>query len=118
MPPPLPAHTSVDVASSRGRGLEELRPLTIETGVLRHAEGSALISMGDTRVLCAASVEPGVPRWLRGSGSGWVTAEYGMLPRATHTRGRREAHEGRQGGRSQEIHELLPWNFGPATDAD
>ena len=86
--------------------------------MLRHAEGSALISMGDTRVLCAASEARRARHWLRGSGSGWVTAEYGMLPRATHRRGRREAREGRQGGRSQEIHELLPWNFGPATDAD
>ena len=96
------------VSRRHGRGLEELRPLTIETGVLRHAEGSALISMGDTRVLCAASVEHGVPRWLRGTGSGWVTAEYGMLPRSTHTRSaaaRRD--EGRQGGRSQEIQRLI-----------
>ena len=95
------------VSRARGRGAEELRPVTIESGVLRHAEGSALISVGDTRVLCAASVEVGVPRWLRGSRSGWVTAEYGMLPRATHTRGRREAREGRQSGRSQEIQRLI-----------
>ncbi len=95
------------VSRARGRGAEELRPVTIESGVLRHAEGSALISIGDTRVLCAASVEVGVPRWLRGSRSGWVTAEYGMLPRATHTRCRREAREGRQSGRSQEIQRLI-----------
>jgi ribonuclease PH len=90
-----------------GRSAEELRPVTIEPGVLRHAEGSALITVGDTRVLCAATVEVGVPRWLRGSGSGWVTAEYGMLPRATHTRSQREARSGRQSGRSQEIQRLI-----------
>ena len=83
-----------------GRGDRELRTVTIEPGYLRHAEGSALISFGDTRVLCAASVEPGVPGFLRGTGAGWVTAEYGMLPRATHTRGDREAARGRQSGRS------------------
>lgn len=90
-----------------GRSVEELRPVTIEPGVLRHAEGSALITVGDTRVLCAATVEVGVPRWLRGTGSGWVTAEYGMLPRATHTRSQREARSGRQSGRSQEIQRLI-----------
>ena len=106
------------VSRRHGRGPEELRALTIETGVLRHAEGSALISMGDTRVLCAASVEHGVPRWLRGAGSGWVTAEYGMLPRATHTRGRREARDGRQSGRSQEIQRLIGRSLRAALDLD
>jgi ribonuclease PH len=77
-----------------GRRPDELRPLTIETGVARHAEGSALIALGDTRVLCAASVEERVPPFLKGSGSGWITAEYGMLPRATHTRSAREAAVG------------------------
>ena len=106
------------VSRRHGRGLEELRQLSMETGVLRHAEGSSLISMGDTRVLCAASVERGVPRWLRGTGSGWVTAEYGMLPRATHTRGRREAREGRQSGRSQEIQRLIGRSLRAALDLD
>ena len=85
----------------------EMRPTTIETGIARYAEGSALISLGNTRVLCAASVEERVPQFLKGSGSGWVTAEYGMLPRATHTRSAREAAVGRQGGRTQEIQRLI-----------
>jgi ribonuclease PH len=84
-----------------------MRPTTIETGVARYAEGSALISLGNTRVLCAASVEERVPAFLKGSGSGWITAEYGMLPRATHTRSAREAAVGRQGGRTQEIQRLI-----------
>src|SRR3954469_13672394 len=92
---------------AEGRAPNALRPVTIEPGVLRHAEGSALITCGDTRVLCAASVEPGVPGFLRGTGSGWVTAEYGMLPRSTHTRSDREAARGRQGGRTQEIQRLI-----------
>ncbi|MEP6801072.1 MAG: ribonuclease PH [Acidobacteriota bacterium] len=90
-----------------GRRPDELRPLTIETGAARHAEGSALISLGDTRVLCAASIEERVPPFLKGSGSGWVTAEYGMLPRATHTRSAREAALGKQGGRTLEIQRLI-----------
>ena len=92
---------------AHGRSLDSLRPVNIELGYLRHAEGSALISMGDTRVLCAASVETRVPGFLRGTGQGWVTAEYGMLPRATHTRSPREAATGRQGGRTQEIQRLI-----------
>lgn len=84
-----------------------MRVVTIETGVARHAEGSALIALGHTRVLCAASVEERVPAFLKGSGSGWVTAEYGMLPRATHTRSAREASVGRQGGRTHEIQRLI-----------
>jgi ribonuclease PH len=84
-----------------------MRPVSIETGVARHAEGSALISFGDTRVLCAASVEDRLPAFLKGTGSGWVTAEYGMLPRATHTRSPREAATGRQGGRTLEIQRLI-----------
>jgi ribonuclease PH len=84
-----------------------MRTVAIETGVARHAEGSALITLGDTRVLCAASVEDRVPPFLKGSGSGWVTAEYGMLPRATHTRSAREAAQGRQGGRTLEIQRLI-----------
>ncbi len=101
-----------------GRGSDALRPVTIEPGVLRHAEGSALITVGDTRVLCAASVEPGVPGFLRGSGSGWVTAEYGMLPRSTHTRSAREAARGRQGGRTQEIQRLIGRSLRAVVDLD
>jgi ribonuclease PH len=84
-----------------------MRPVSIETGTLKHAEGSALISLGSTRVLCAASIEARVPAFLKGTGSGWVTAEYGMLPRATHTRSPREAAAGRQGGRTHEIQRLI-----------
>ena len=84
-----------------------MRAVTIDTGTIPHAEGSASIALGDTRVLCVASVEDRVPPFLKGSGSGWVTAEYGMLPRATHTRSPREAAVGRQGGRTQEIQRLI-----------
>jgi ribonuclease PH len=84
-----------------------MRALSIETGTIRHAEGSALIALGDTRVLCVASVEDRVPPFLKGTGRGWVTAEYGMLPRATHTRSAREAATGRQGGRTHEIQRLI-----------
>ncbi len=84
-----------------------MRPVSIETGTLKHAEGSALIALGSTRVLCAASIEERVPAFLKGTGSGWVTAEYGMLPRATHTRSAREAAAGRQGGRTHEIQRLI-----------
>ncbi len=101
-----------------GRGSDALRPVKIEPGVLRHAEGSALIEVGDTRVLCAASVEAGVPPFLRGSGSGWVTAEYGMLPRSTHTRSAREAARGRQGGRTQEIQRLIGRSLRAVVDLD
>ena len=90
-----------------GRKPADLRPVTIETGVSRHAEGSALICLGDTRVLCMASVEDRVPPFLKNTGSGWVTAEYGMLPRATHSRSAREAAAGKQGGRTQEIQRLI-----------
>ena len=90
-----------------GRKPSEMRAVSIETGTLKHAEGSALIALGSTRVLCVASIEERVPAFLKGSGSGWVTAEYGMLPRATHTRSPREAAVGRQGGRTQEIQRLI-----------
>src|SRR5262252_4038769 len=90
-----------------GRKPSEMRAVTIELGAQRNAEGSALISIGGTRVLCAASVEERVPAFLKGSGSGWITAEYGMLPRATHTRSAREAASGRQGGRTHEIQRLI-----------
>jgi ribonuclease PH len=84
-----------------------MRTITMEPGFTKHAEGSCLVSFGDTRVLCTASVESSLPPWLRGKGQGWVTAEYGMLPRATHTRGRREAAAGKQSGRTQEIQRLI-----------
>jgi ribonuclease PH len=86
---------------------EQLRKVTLETGVNRYAEGSCLVSFGHTKVLVTASVEENVPGWMRGKGAGWVTAEYGMLPRATHTRGRREAASGKQTGRTQEIQRLI-----------
>lgn len=90
-----------------GRAPDEMRAITIETGFTRHAEGSCLISFGDTRVLCTASVEDRLPPWMRGKNEGWVTAEYSMLPRATHTRCQREAAKGRQSGRTQEIQRLI-----------
>lgn len=90
-----------------GRSPAELRPVTIERDWLEHAEGSALISFGKTRVLCAASLTEGVPRWLKGQGKGWVTAEYSMLPRATNTRNDRESVKGRLGGRTHEISRLI-----------
>jgi len=90
-----------------GRKADELRPVEIVRGWQRYAEGSALISFGETRVLCAASVTEGVPRWRKGSGLGWVTAEYSMLPRATHTRSDRESVRGRIGGRTHEISRLI-----------
>ena len=90
-----------------GRKLNELRSVSIEVGVMKHAEGSCLIRMGDTHVLCSASVEDKPPPFLKGSGLGWVTAEYGMLPRATGSRNRREAAMGKQSGRTQEIQRLI-----------
>lgn len=90
-----------------GRKLSEMRPVSIETGFTKHAEGSALIKMGDTHVLCTATIEDRVPSFIKGSGLGWVTAEYGMLPRATNTRMRREAASGKQGGRTVEIQRLI-----------
>jgi ribonuclease PH len=92
---------------SNGRAPDELRPISFTRRYTRHAEGSVLVGFGDTRVLCTATVEAGVPAFLRGSGQGWVTAEYGMLPRATHTRTAREAARGRQSGRTQEIQRLI-----------
>ncbi|MEW2547159.1 ribonuclease PH [Streptomyces sp. NPDC047002] len=90
-----------------GRTPEQLRPVTIERGWSKHAEGSVLVSFGDTRVLCSASFTEGVPRWRKGSGEGWVTAEYAMLPRSTNTRGDRESVRGRIGGRTHEISRLI-----------
>ena len=92
---------------SDGRAADELRPVTFERGWLEQAEGSALVSFGRTRVLCTASFTAGVPRWLKGSGNGWVTAEYAMLPRATNTRNDRESVKGKLGGRTQEISRLI-----------
>ena len=94
-------------ARTGGRAADQLRPVRITRGYTIHAEGSVLIEFGDTRVLCTASVEDRVPPHKRGSGEGWVTAEYGMLPRATHTRGDREAARGKQSGRTQEIQRLI-----------
>ncbi len=90
-----------------GRAPDELRPLSFDIGFSKHAEGSCLVKCGDTHVLCTASLEERPPFWLRDTGKGWVTAEYGMLPRATHTRGDREAARGKQSGRTQEIQRLI-----------
>ncbi|MBT9290839.1 ribonuclease PH [Prosthecodimorpha staleyi] len=89
------------------RAPDELRPVTLERGVSKHAEGSCLVKFGDTHVFCTASLEDGVPSWLRGQRRGWVTAEYGMLPRATHDRTRREVNSGKPSGRTQEIQRLI-----------
>src|SRR3954452_23861921 len=90
-----------------GRAPDQMRELTFEPGFTVHAEGACLVSFGNTRVLCTASVEDKIPPFLRGKAQGWVTAEYGMLPRATHTRGAREAAKGKQSGRTQEIQRLI-----------
>jgi ribonuclease PH len=92
---------------SDGRALDALRPVRFTRSFTRYAEGSVLVEFGHTRVLCTASIEDGVPPFLRGKGKGWITAEYGMLPRATHTRGAREAAKGKQSGRTQEIQRLI-----------
>jgi ribonuclease PH len=94
-------------ARAHGRRADELRPVRLTRGFTRHAEGSVLVEFGDTRVLCTASVEERVPPFLKGQGRGWLTAEYGMLPRATHTRGEREAARGKQSGRTHEIQRLI-----------
>ncbi|HEX4860861.1 MAG TPA: ribonuclease PH [Rhizomicrobium sp.] len=100
----------------RSRAPDSLRPVSLEPGFSRHAEGSCLVKFGDTHVLVTASLEDGTPSFLRGSGKGWVTAEYGMLPRATHTRGRREAAQGKQSGRTQEIQRLIGRSLRTITD--
>ena len=89
------------------RNNNQLRPITFERNFTAYAEGSVLVSAGNTRVLCNVSVEKGVPRWMKGQAKGWITAEYSMLPRATHTRGQREAARGKQSGRTQEIQRLI-----------
>ncbi|MBI0535518.1 ribonuclease PH [Roseomonas sp. KE2513] len=99
-----------------GRAPDQLRQLKLEPGFARHAEGSCLVRMGVTEVLCTASVEGRVPGFMRGKGQGWVTAEYGMLPRATHTRGEREAARGKQSGRTQEIQRLIGRSLRAVTD--
>ena len=99
-----------------GRSADELRPITIERGWAAHAEGSALISFGNTKVLCTASFTNGVPRWKVGKGEGWVTAEYSMLPRATHTRNDRESVKGKIGGRTHEISRLIGRSLRAAVD--
>lgn len=101
---------------SDGRRTDELRPVTIEPGFLKYAEGSALISIGNTRVLCAASLEERVPPWMKGRGVGWVTAEYAMLPRATQERTQREAAKGRLGGRTHEIQRIIGRALRAVTD--
>jgi len=99
-----------------GRAPDEMRAIAIETNFTKHAEGSCLIAFGDTKVLVTASVEERIPPWLRGKGEGWVTAEYSMLPRATHTRGQREAAKGKQSGRTQEIQRLIGRSLRAVTD--
>ena len=99
-----------------GRAADALRPVRFTRRFTSHAEGSVLVEFGDTRVLCTASVEEGVPPFLRGKGQGWVTAEYGMLPRATHTRSPREAARGKQTGRTQEIQRLIGRSLRAAVD--
>jgi len=99
-----------------GRASDALRPVRFTRAFTRYAEGSVLVEFGHTRVLCTASVEEGVPAFLRGKGQGWVTAEYGMLPRATHTRGAREAAKGKQSGRTQEIQRLIGRSLRAALD--
>ncbi|MFL0356612.1 ribonuclease PH [Erythrobacter sp. GH1-10] len=101
-----------------GRAPDEMRAITIETGYTKHAEGSCLIGFGDTKVLCTASVERSVPPWMRNKGTGWVTGEYSMLPRATHTRGSREAARGKQSGRTQEIQRLIGRSLRAVVDLD
>ncbi len=98
---------STSIVRPSGRAADQMRAIRIARGHTRHAEGSVLIAFGDTQVLCTASVENKVPGFLRGKGQGWVTAEYGMLPRATHSRSTREAAQGRQGGRTLEIQRLI-----------
>ncbi|HXP04349.1 MAG TPA: ribonuclease PH [Stellaceae bacterium] len=99
-----------------GRTIDAMRVVTLETGVTKYAEGSCLAKFGDTHVLCTATIEERVPPWMRNSGKGWVTAEYGMLPRSTHTRTDREAARGRQSGRTQEIQRLIGRSLRAVTD--
>lgn len=100
-------NTAITIVRADGRAVDQLRPITITRGWSKNAEGSALIEFGNTRVLCTASLTEGVPRWLKGEGKGWVTAEYAMLPRATNTRNSRESVKGKMGGRTHEISRLI-----------
>jgi len=99
-----------------GRSANQVRPVTLTRNYTKHAEGSVLVEFGDTKVLCTASIDEGVPRFLKGQGQGWITAEYGMLPRATHTRNAREAAKGKQGGRTLEIQRLIARSLRAAVD--
>ena len=99
-----------------GRSANQVRPVTLTRNYTIHAEGSVLVEFGDTKVLCTASIDEGVPRFLKGQGQGWITAEYGMLPRATHTRNAREAAKGKQGGRTMEIQRLIARALRAAVD--
>ncbi|MFQ5608784.1 MAG: ribonuclease PH, partial [Woeseiaceae bacterium] len=101
-----------------GRAAGDIRAVTFTPDFTRHAEGSVLAEFGDTRVLCTATVENRVPVWMRGNGSGWVTGEYGMLPRSTHTRSAREAARGKQSGRTMEISRLIGRSLRAVTDLD
>ncbi|WP_261816210.1 ribonuclease PH [Vibrio gallicus] len=100
------------------RALDQVRPIKMTRNYTAYAEGSVLVEFGNTKVLCNASVEENVPRWLKGKGKGWVTAEYGMLPRATHTRNRREAASGKQGGRTMEIQRLIARSLRAVVDLE
>lgn len=104
------------ISRPSGRGADELRSVSFQRGFTRHAAGSVLVSFGDTRVVCTASVESGVPSFLRGKGQGWLTAEYGMLPGSTHSRNDREAARGKQSGRTQEIQRLIGRSLRAAVD--
>ena len=106
----------MSVSRANGRRADQLRPVRLTRRYTRHAEGSVLVEFGDTRVICTASVEDKVPPFLKGRGQGWVTAEYGMLPRATHTRGEREAARGKQSGRTLEIQRLIGRSLRAVTD--
>lgn len=98
------------------RAAQQVRPLTLTRNYTKHAEGSVLVEFSDTKVLCTATVEEGVPRFLKGQGQGWITAEYGMLPRSTHSRNAREAAKGKQGGRTLEIQRLIARSLRAAVD--
>ena len=102
----------------QNRARNQLRSISLETGASKYAEGSCLAKFGDTHVLCTASVDENVPRWMKGSGKGWVTAEYGMLPRSTHSRNSREAARGKQGGRTVEIQRLIGRSLRAAIDLE
>lgn len=99
-----------------GRAAQQVRPITLTRHYTKHAEGSVLVEFGETKVLCTATIEEGVPRFLKGQNQGWITAEYGMLPRSTHTRNQREAAKGKQGGRTLEIQRLIARSLRAAVD--